>query len=327
MTLVDVIGAGAAATSTFIEVVHELNGSRSAVLQVDNNTKGELRRIHDSHSSGGFKRPPEFVIPPGKSDIFSARDSAFSAGTGTEGTVTYVGAGYFLTIMWNVPFIGANKSTAVISDPLASLNRFHSRSATGVGNADVHMHYDVSAHVLEFGSIPEKVAALASGGFDVGPPNGPVKDAPDNYGRFQVFQNASVLWSPSTGAHEVHGAILRKYRLLGFERYGYPFSDELVPADGEGRFNHFQLVFPSSVLHESIYWHHNLHPTDPMLAAHEVRGAIRDKWAELGWETGFLGYPVTDEQDWGGAPHGRTNEFQGGTIVWDPVLGARVQAV
>ena len=32
----------------------------------------------------------------------------------------------------------------------------------------------------------------------------------------------------------------------------------------------------------SIYWH-------PDTGAHEVFGAIRGKWAELGWETGTLG--------------------------------------
>ena len=33
----------------------------------------------------------------------------------------------------------------------------------------------------------------------------------------------------------------------------------------------------------------------PITGAHEVRGAIRDRWAALGWERGSLGYPVSDE--------------------------------
>ena len=32
-----------------------------------------------------------------------------------------------------------------------------------------------------------------------------------------------------------------------------------------------------------------------MTGANETRGAIRSKWAELGWEQSFLGYPITDE--------------------------------
>ncbi|GAB16036.1 hypothetical protein ARGLB_105_00010, partial [Arthrobacter globiformis NBRC 12137] len=34
----------------------------------------------------------------------------------------------------------------------------------------------------------------------------------------------------------------------------------------------------------SIYW-------SPKTGAHEVHGAIRAKWAALGWEKGPLGYP------------------------------------
>ena len=55
----------------------------------------------------------------------------------------------------------------------------------------------------------------------------------------------------------------------------------------------------------------------------KVKGAIRDKWAELGWERSFLGYPTTDEWP---TPDGvgRFNDFQGGSIRWHPDTGARV---
>ena len=328
MSLVDLlgpVGTTIEASEAFIKIVQELNGSRSAVLQVDNRTNIELRKVSETHAHGGFQEPPQFVIPPGKADIFSTRDSAFSVGTGTEGSVTYVGTGFFFTITWSVPFIGNNSSTAIINDDLPG--RYTARSATGVGNSKVHMRFDVSSQVLEFATIPEKIAHLAASGFFLGAPEGPEMASPDNYGRFQHFQNASIYWSPSTGAHVVHGAIRQKYHALGFERYGYPFTDELALPDGVGRFNHFQLVFSTTVLHGSIYWHPRLHPTDPMLAVHEVHGAIRAKWAELNWEQGHLGYPVTDELGWAGAHSGRTNEFQGGTVVWDPQNGARVVAI
>ncbi|WP_420814578.1 LGFP repeat-containing protein, partial [Kineococcus vitellinus] len=29
--------------------------------------------------------------------------------------------------------------------------------------------------------------------------------------------------------------------------------------------------------------------------AHEVRGAIREKWASMGWEGGGMGFPTTDD--------------------------------
>jgi hypothetical protein len=55
--------------------------------------------------------------------------------------------------------------------------------------------------------------------------------------------------------------------------------------------------------------------------AHEVHGAIRGRWASLGWENSFLRYPLTDET---ATPDGigRYNHFQGGSIYWSPSSGA-----
>ena len=46
-----------------------------------------------------------------------------------------------------------------------------------------------------------------------------------------------------------------------------------------------------------------------------MHGLIRQRWAELGWEVGYLGYPMTDEiatVDDGG----RVSKFQGGELIW-----------
>ena len=56
----------------------------------------------------------------------------------------------------------------------------------------------------------------------------------------------------------------------------------------------------------SIYW-------TPQLGAWEVHGRIRDAWAESGWETGPLGYPISDEFAVEG---GRRSTFQHGSITW-----------
>ncbi len=132
--------------------------------------------------------------------------------------------------------------------------------------------------------------------------------APDGQGRFNHFQVGSIYWTAQTGAHEVHGAIRDKWAATGWERgpLGYPVTDEIGLGDGAGRLNHFQTG--------SIYW-------TSQTGAHEVHGAIRDKWAALGWQGGFLGYPTTDEI---GTPDGlgRFNHFQGGSIYWTPGTGA-----
>ncbi len=127
--------------------------------------------------------------------------------------------------------------------------------------------------------------------------------------RVSHFQHGSIYWHPQTGAHEIHGAIRNKWQKLSLKSplwLGVPVTDETATPDGVGRFNHFQFG--------SIYWH-------PNTGAFEVHGGIRWKWARLGWEKSFLGYPLTDETS---TPDekGRYNHFQGGSIYWHPYIGS-----
>ncbi|PEB22129.1 hypothetical protein COF68_17645 [Bacillus toyonensis] len=95
---------------------------------------------------------------------------------------------------------------------------------------------------------------------------------------------------------------------------GKPITLELPTSDGVGRFRHYRN--DGGVW--SIHWH-------PDTDAHEVHGAIRDKWASLGWE--HFGYPITDEYMSG---HGRFNLFRAvhlpdkpeSSIYWTPQFGA-----
>jgi uncharacterized protein with LGFP repeats len=61
-----------------------------------------------------------------------------------------------------------------------------------------------------------------------------------NGGQFVDFQGGAIYCSPATGAHEVHGAILGRYRDLGGpgSPLGLPTSDELP--NGDGRLSWFQ---------------------------------------------------------------------------------------
>jgi uncharacterized protein with LGFP repeats len=124
------------------------------------------------------------------------------------------------------------------------------------------------------------------------------------------------------GAFDVGGAIETKYDQLG--GYGF-FGDPSTPesdANG-GRFQAFERG-------ASIYWSLGA-------GAHQIGGLIRDKWGSLGWESGPLGFPITDEAaagaDSGGstgsssgsansAASGRYNLFPGGAIYWSQSAGA-----
>src|SRR5213592_1484691 len=177
-------------------------------------------------------------------------------------------------------------------------------------------------------AIDDKYAALGGPGGFLGQPTSPEQDCPDHRGRFRHFQNGSIYWSPESGAHEVHGLIRAKWAQLGWEKsfLGYPVTDETGTPDNSGRYNHFQ--------NGSIYW------KGGATEAFEVHGAIRDKWASLGWERSALGYPITDEGttefSWAAPPGqpsppptppgrpGRYSDFQHGSIYWSPQTGAYV---
>ena len=64
----------------------------------------------------------------------------------------------------------------------------------------------------------------------------------DGRGRVRVYDDATIYWTPETGAHEVHGVIRDEYlRLGGYRsRLGYPTSDERAAADGRTRVTEFE---------------------------------------------------------------------------------------
>ena len=151
------------------------------------------------------------------------------------------------------------------------------------------------------GAIDAKYRALGGCDSFLGAPTSEEIVAPDGMGRFNRFERGAIYWTPRTGAHEVHGVIHDKWGELGREAgpLGYPVTDEGPSADGVGRYNHFELG--------SIHW-------SPATGPHEVRGAIRDAWEATGWETGPLGYPVSDEY---AVPGGRRSDFEHGSILYE----------
>jgi hypothetical protein len=163
------------------------------------------------------------------------------------------------------------------------------------------------------GAIYDKYRVLqAEAGF-LGYPVTDETATADGGGRFNHFERGSIYWHPTTGAFEVHGEIRAKWQALGSEAFGYPVTDETATADGQGRFNHFQdVLHGGTTAGASIF-------RSPDTRAQVVRGAIRNRWAELGWENSYLGYPVTDEGGWidpDTRNTGLVSHFQRGAIAW-----------
>lgn len=145
-------------------------------------------------------------------------------------------------------------------------------------HGSIYWHPTTGAHEVH-GAIRTRWLDLGAEGSDFGYPVSDETVSRDGVGRFSEFQGATVLWHPATGAFEVHGLIRARWRDLGAEisPLGYPTTNESVAPDGFGRYNHFE--------HGSIFW-------TPTTGAHEVWGAARERWAELRWERGLLGYPI-----------------------------------
>jgi len=141
------------------------------------------------------------------------------------------------------------------------------------------------------------------------PRSSEVQFTKDGKGRFKDFQDGTIYWFPTTGVHEVHGAILTKWNALERETgwLGYPVSDEIQDAIGNRKHSDFQ--------HGSIYW-------SEQTGAMALRAPILALWKDLGGETGKLGYPTSDEKP-GTYPKSRYHRFQNGSsIYWDEERGA-----
>jgi glucose/arabinose dehydrogenase len=123
--------------------------------------------------------------------------------------------------------------------------------------------------------------------------------------RWRTYARGAMYWSPATGAHVMVGGVRAKYLAFGGHLVlGLPTTDELAGADG-GR---YQLLDRG----QGVYWH-------PATGAHVLIGAIHARYRAIGAEKSPFGYPATDE---GGAPTGRFNHFQRGSIYWTPAHGA-----
>ncbi|WP_138758606.1 PQQ-dependent sugar dehydrogenase [Modestobacter altitudinis] len=181
------------------------------------------------------------------------------------------------------------------------VGRYNEFAALG---ASVYWTPATGAHAV-YGDIRTRWGALGWERGVHGYPRSSEQATPNGRGRYNDFQNGGIYWLPGVGAHSVVGAIYDAWARAGWEggRLGFPTSDETVTPGGAGRFNHFERG--------SVYW-------TPTTGAHVVEGDILLRWATLGWERSYLGFPTSDEY---GVPGGRRTDFQGGSITWDAATG------
>ena len=140
----------------------------------------------------------------------------------------------------------------------------------------------------------------------LGPPLTGDVVGPDGVGRSTDFRGGSLYWHPAAGVHPLHGRLREKWFAAGGPsgRLGYPMTEEAGTARGTGRYVHF--------VGGSIFAKNGGTP-------YAVVGPIRDKWATMRFELGFLEYPTSDTL---AVADGLYSVFDGGRIYWSAATGA-----
>lgn len=127
-------------------------------------------------------------------------------------------------------------------------------------------------------------------------------------GRFSTFEHGVILWTPTTGAYELHGDIWRTWSNLGQTKssLGYPVSDEHdVSVNSEFRVSRFQYgaIFYSAGTGSIV-----------------LQGLPWQQWKTYGAEQSFLGAPVAASTPVTVISNGRLVSaqrmpFEGGTLT------------
>ncbi|MGA4545172.1 FG-GAP-like repeat-containing protein [Uniformispora flossi] len=187
-------------------------------------------------------------------------------------------------------------------------------------NGDLENAVGTAGHPDLWGVTPEGRVVEFPGKARVGDSAfGPVRDLVVNS---RTWNDCQTFTSADTGTHSLCGPILTKYLALGGPTGAlrYPTTDVTAAGDATGRYAHFQGTRTAADPYASIYW-------SPGTGAWSVVGAIRGKWASLGWEQGFLGYPTSDETPGSASYEGRISTFAGaggegpGAITYAPDAG------
>lgn len=280
---------------------------------------GGLERAAIGAHAGGFNTYTFGVSMLGNYDIAPV----------PQATVESVAA----IIAWKFSLFGVNPAgTTVLTSSGGGTAKYG--AGTPVTLPTIFAHRDVGSTVCpgvygyaRMGEIRDRVTALMGG------PDGP--PSPEIEARYngdaglrallgskiggtrsqgdvawQTYVNGRIYWSAVGGPHVLMGSILSTYLAAsGPSTLGAPTTDELRTPDGVGRYNHFTGG-------GSVYW-------SAASGAHVVTGAVRARWAELGWELGVLGYP-TGDTTCGLTGGGCRQEFQGGLLAWSPATGGHV---
>lgn len=207
------------------------------------------------------------------------------------------------------------QTTTQIDNRYAADNGFRSALGSPVADEVVSgiVHYRDFAHGraywtersgVHYVTGPLKDTFIAGGAHsNYGEPITDIKlDTVNNKGYWADFYSGRTLYYDGVGTREIRGSIRSRWIAIGRSANicGYPTTNELVAADGVGRYN--------KMSGDRCYIYFSA-----ASGAHVVRGKIGDKWIALGGVKSRLKYPTSDEYK---TAYGARSDFQGGSILW-----------
>ena len=121
----------------------------------------------------------------------------------------------------------------------------------------------------------------------------------DHRGRYAIYRHGRIYWTPTTGAHEVHGSILTVFGRVGGLHgvLGYPTADTRTSSDKRSRYSNFE--------HGRVYYW--------SAGTFEIHGRDLPQAREEGGAHGYLGYPTSSVQT-SSDKRSRYANFEGGRI-------------
>lgn len=137
-------------------------------------------------------------------------------------------------------------------------------------------------------------------------------------GTYQTFQGGRLYWRPGyKTAMDMPNKLIGTYTTAGTENgyLGLPNRSAVCGIKNGGCWMNFDGG--------KIYWHQDI-------GGFDIRyGDMQTKYAELGYENGHLGYPISREIITGNTCEGKIDVkqiFQGGTLYWSGCSHPRVKA-
>ena len=169
---------------------------------------------------------------------------------------------------------------------------------TGCGGTNIYIQNRATSALYRYTPYQPNAAALAAG-------TG-TGDSCSSYGN-RNFYNLFTNWFGDTRSYNVHGGILEGYNEAGgYQALGSPTMNE----DCSLKDGWCYQIFEKG----TIYW-------SEKTGSHNIHGGIRDKWASLGYEWGWLGFPTSNEI--GGLKGGGVYQsFENGVMYYTDATGA-----